>query len=113
MHEFGIAENLLGTVLDAATNNGAARVDQVNLRIGALAGVVEQALTFAFEALAADTPAQGARLRIEVVPVTCYCSACAREFEATRFVYRCPTCQALSRDVRQGRELQLVSVEVS
>lgn len=113
MHEFGIAEGLLGTVLDAAAKNGATRVDQVNLRIGALAGVVDEALTFAFEALAENTPAQGARLSIEAVPVTCYCSACDREFDVPRFVYRCPSCQALSREVRRGRELHLVSVEVS
>jgi len=113
MHEFGIAESLLKTALEAAGRQGAARVEQVNLRIGALAGVVDEALTFAFEALADGTPAQGARLHIEAIPVTCYCSACAREFEAPRFSYRCPTCQALSRELRRGRELELVSVEVS
>lgn len=113
MHEFGIAEGLLQTALDALRAHGGARVEQVNLRIGALAGVVDDALTFAFEALAEGTPAQGARLAIEAVPVTCYCASCAREFVASRFVYRCPACSALSREVRAGRDLQLVSIEVS
>lgn len=113
MHEFGIAESLLKTALETAARHGAAKVEQVNLRIGALAGVVDEALTFAFEALADGSPAQGARLLIEAVPVACYCSACAREFEAPRFSYRCPQCQTLSREVRRGRELQLVSIEVS
>ena len=113
MHEFGIAEGILKTALDTAAQHGAGKVEIVRLRIGALAGVVDEALTFAFEALSEDTPASGARLEIEPVPVRCYCATCAREFEPPRFSYRCPACQTLSTQVRSGRELQLVSIEVS
>ncbi len=113
MHEFGIAEGVLKAALEAAQKNGSTRVDVVRLRIGALAGVVDEALTFAFEALAEDTPAQGARLLIEPVPVTCYCETCANEFAAPRFSYRCPVCETLSREVRRGRELELISIEVT
>ena len=113
MHEFGIAENLLHTALQTAQSNHAARVVQIHLRIGALAGVVDEALRFAFDALAEGTPAQGARLVIEAVPVTCYCTACRRSFEPPRFSYRCPACHALSREIRSGRELQLISIEVT
>lgn len=113
MHEFGIADGLLKVAIETAECANAARVEQVNLRIGALAGVVDEALTFAFDALSEDTVAQGARLVIEPVPVTCYCENCAADFEPPRFSYRCPTCQALSRSIKTGRELQLVSIEVA
>lgn len=113
MHEFGIAESLLNTAIETARTNHATRVEQINIRIGALAGVVDEALQFAFDALADGTAAQGARLVIEPVPVTCYCAACARPFEPPRFSYRCPICQALSREIKTGRELQLSSIEVS
>lgn len=113
MHEFGIAEGVLKVVVETAGKNGANKVEVVRLRIGALAGVVDEALIFAFEALAEDTPAQGARLVIEAVPLTCYCATCSREFEVPRFSYRCPVCQTLSREVRRGRELELISIEVS
>ncbi len=113
MHEFGIAESLLNTALETAARAEASKVEQINLRIGLLAGVVEEALTFAFEALSEDTPAQGARLVIEPIPVTCYCESCAASFEPPRGSYRCPTCQAPSRSVKSGRELQLISIEVS
>ena len=113
MHEFGIAESVLNAALEAARKNGSAKVELVRLRVGALSGVVEEALTFAFSALAQDTPAQGAQLVVEPIPVTCYCEACSREFEAPRFAYRCPVCQTLSQEVRRGRELELVSIEVS
>ena len=113
MHELGIAESVLNAALEAARKNGAAKVEVVRLRVGALSGVVEEALTFAFESLAEDTPAQGAQLLVEAVPVTCYCVPCAQEFEAPRFSYRCPVCQTLSQEVRRGRELELISIAVT
>lgn len=113
MHEFGIAEALLNTALETARRAEASKVEQVNLRIGALAGVVDEALVFAFDALAEDTPAHGARLVIEPIAVTCYCEPCATAFEPPRGTYRCPTCQTLSRSIKTGRELQLISIEVS
>ncbi len=113
MHEFGIAEGLLQAALDAASRHSAARIELVRVRVGALSGVVEEALSFAFEALAEDTPAKGARLVVEPSPVVCYCARCASEFEPPRFTYRCPACGEASREVRRGRELQLVSIEVT
>ena len=113
MHEFGIAEGVLKACLATAQQHQARKVEVVRLRIGALSGVVDEALTFAFGALAEDTPAQGARLLIEPVPVTCYCESCANEFVAPRFSYRCPVCDTLSREVRRGRELELISIEVT
>lgn len=113
MHEFGIADGLLKVAIETAERSNAGRVEQVNLKIGALAGVVDEALIFAFGALSEDTLARNARLVIEAIPVTCYCETCATVFEPPRFSYRCPTCQTLSRSVKTGRELQLVSIEVS
>ena len=104
---------MLKACLATAQQHQAQKIEVVRLRIGALAGVVDEALTFAFEALAEDTPARGARLLIEAVPVTCYCETCTKEFEAPRFSYRCPVCETLSREVRRGRELELISIEVS
>ncbi len=113
MHELGIAQQLLETTLDAARREGAARVDVVRVRIGALSGVVEEALRFAFESLIDGTPAASARLEIETVPVRCYCATCDTEFAAAPLDYVCPACGAPSGEVRSGRELNLVSIEVS
>jgi hydrogenase nickel incorporation protein HypA/HybF len=113
MHEFGLAESTLNIAMERARAQGAEHIHAISLRIGALAGVVEEAFTFAFECLADGTIAQGAKLSIEHVPISCYCSACAREFETRSFSYRCPDCGQPSADVRRGREMDLVSMEVS
>lgn len=112
MHEFSLMEGVLSAVCTRAQAAGAQRVLVVRLRIGALAGVVNEALEFAFEALKDGTVAQEARLEIEAVPAVCWCARCGREFEPPRFTYACPVCGEVSRDLRHGREVEVVNMEV-
>ena len=113
MHEFSIVEGLLQVAMEHAGARSATRIHSITMRIGALSGVVPDALTFAFEALSKGTPAEGARLVVEEVPVTCYCPACEREFAAELGSYHCPGCDRISAEVRHGREMDLMSLEVS
>ena len=55
MHELSIMQSALDQVLEKARQAGASRVHAIRLRIGALSGVVPDALQFAFEALADGT----------------------------------------------------------
>jgi len=113
MHEFGLAESTLALALDHAQRQGASRILEVRMQIGALSGVVKEAFEFAFEALAAHTMAAGATLVIEPVSVACFCRTCGREFETDAYAYLCPACGEASTEIRRGRELNLVSMEVS
>jgi hydrogenase nickel incorporation protein HypA/HybF len=112
MHELSIMQSALDQVLDKARQAGAGRVHAIHLRIGALSGVVPDALQFAFEALADGTLAQGARLLIEDVPARFWCAACNHEFAATRMFAECPGCHRPSTELRAGREMELTSLEV-
>jgi hydrogenase nickel incorporation protein HypA/HybF len=115
MHEFSLVVRMLDIAEAAARSEGAARIDAIHLEIGALAGVVPEALEFAFGGARAGTMADGARLEVTVVPALAYCTACAREFTLDdRFaIAACPDCQVPSADLRQGRELRLSHLEVS
>lgn len=113
MHELSIAEGVLQVVEAQLTASGATRVHTLTLAVGALSGVVPEALRFAWSAVARGTACEGATLLIEEVPVACYCIACACEFPARAGDYTCPTCAAVSSEVRRGRELQLMRMEVS
>ena len=53
-------QSALDLALEQAQAAGAQRLLRVRLRIGALSGVVPEALTFAFEALTPGTLAEGA-----------------------------------------------------
>ena len=105
-------QSALERVLEKARQSGANRVHAIRLRIGVLSGVVPDALQFAFEALAADTPAEGAKLVIEDVPARFWCAKCKREFKATRMFAECPDCHYSSAELRAGREMELTSMEV-
>ncbi len=96
-----------------AKASGASKVHQLRLRIGALSGVVPDALQFAFEVVSRDTMAAGARLDIESVPATCWCAACQAEFTSEDYAWECPRCHAPSSELRRGLELELSSMEIS
>jgi hydrogenase nickel incorporation protein HypA/HybF len=112
MHEFSIMQSALNQALGEARQAGAARVHELSLRVGALSGVVPEALQFAFEALTPGTPAEGARLTIENVPARFWCAACLREFVSANLYAECPDCGQPSAELRAGRELELCSLQV-
>jgi len=105
-------DSALNVALDQARKAGANRVFIIRLRIGALSGVVPDALQFAFEALAPGTLADGAALEIEHVPARFWCIACSTEFQSDDFFGECPACHRPSGDLRAGREMELASLEI-
>ena len=107
-----IMESALSTALDEARRAGASRVYVIRLRIGALSGVVPEALQFAFEALTPGTAAEGATLAVERVPARFWCRVCQREFESDDILEGCPGCGQPSGELLAGREMELASMEV-
>ena len=113
MHEVSIIESMLDIAFNQAKSQGANQIHQLNLRVGAISGVVPEALQFAFSSCTKGTIASDAKLEIEWVKAVCYCPQCHAEFTPHDWVYVCPRCERLTHEIRQGRELQLVSLEVS
>lgn len=113
MHEIGLMESVLEMACDRAQQNGGSRIHRIGLQVGAVSGVVPEALQFAFAACTAGTPAEEATLEIEWLPAICHCAVCNADFEPTDWVYVCPSCDRPSTDIRQGHELLLLSVEIS
>lgn len=106
--------SLIDTVCEELPRIGAgARVRAVRMKVGALSGVVCDALRFSFDVAVADSAIAGASLEIEEVPVTVYCSHCDGEqvIENPQHL-RCPACRSATPNVIRGRELELVAVEV-
>ena len=61
MHELALAESVVDAVIE---RTGDRHVSVVRLRVGRLAGVVPDALSFCFDLAAAGTPLAGASLEI-------------------------------------------------
>ena len=113
MHEVGIMQSALDLAIAEAQRAGADRIHRVAMRIGDLSGVVPEALSFAFEALTLGTPAEGACLDIERVPVVCRCPNCGGDFRPDDIIFVCPGCGRLCAETRQGKEIELSALEVS
>jgi hydrogenase nickel incorporation protein HypA/HybF len=113
MHELSIALDLIDAVSAKAATLGPVHVTAVRLRLGALSGVVKEALLFSFDTAIVGTPLETARLRIEDVPVTVWCDNCEAERDLSDLSRRrCPACQAPAPHVIRGTELELVGLEV-
>jgi len=115
MHEFALVMSMLDLAEEHARSEGASRIEAIHLEIGSLAGVVPDALEFAFQGAKEGTMAAGARLDVDYLPAVAHCASCEMDFELdNRFgVALCPICDKPSADLRQGRELQLSRLEVA
>jgi hydrogenase nickel incorporation protein HypA/HybF len=113
MHELSIAASIVESVTESASAYPGARVKEVRLRVGALASVVEDSLQFCWELATEGSPLAGAALVIHMLPVIVHCDACNVDTELAGVQsFRCPKCGALAADLRQGRELEIESIEL-
>lgn len=112
MHELSIAMGIVEAASDEAQRRGV-QVSAVHLRLGALSGVVKDALLFSYEMACQDTPLAGSRLIVEELPVTIFCPEC-KQTRALASVqsFTCPECGAPTMDIRQGKELEVFALEV-
>ncbi len=114
MHELSIAVSLVEVGCEELERQAGTRVEALHVRIGPLSGVVPGSLLTAFELAAEGTPIQGARLAIEETSVRVLCPACSEErsIESLRS-FRCSDCGTPTPEIVGGRELELVSLEIS
>jgi hydrogenase nickel incorporation protein HypA/HybF len=115
MHETALALSILDIVVEKCREAGGRTVDSVRLRIGKAAGVLPDALSFAFDAAKATTVAEHAELVIEPVPVGGVCNDCKKEFfvDNVQYVFSCPLCGSKSFEIKTGREMEIADMEIN
>lgn len=113
MHELSIAMSMVEMATEECQRLGAGRVTALHLKVGLLSGVVKEALLFSYEVSCAGTPLQGSKLVIEDVPVKVFCPRCnaQRTLDSIQ-LFACPACGELTPEVLEGRELQVVAMEI-
>jgi hydrogenase nickel incorporation protein HypA/HybF len=112
VHELGIAQSILSTVLEEARAHGGGRVARIGLRVGELSGVNAEALRFSFQVTVQDTELAQAVLDIEEVPLGFRCAACGDEFTVVNFETACPACGSTDTRAARGDELQVAYLEL-
>ena len=113
MHELSIAMSIVELAQEESEQRSGATVSAVHLRLGALSGVVKQALLSAYEMACEDTPLQGSRLVVEEVPVVIVCPRCQVERPLSSVqLLCCSECGTPASKIVQGRELEVVALEI-
>lgn len=112
MHEMSIAQSILKIALSEAQKNGAKKLKTVRIRAGELRGIVPSQLSFFFQFITKDTPAEGATLDVETVPIKGKCKSCENVFMVENYEFICKQCQSKDVDVLQGMELAVKEIEI-
>lgn len=112
MHELSIALSIVDVVEEESATRGGVRVSAVHLRLGALSGVVREALVSSYNLACEGTPLQGSHLVIEEHPVVVYCQTCGERRRLPSIQrFCCPVCGAAG-EVVQGREIEVTAFEI-
>jgi hydrogenase nickel incorporation protein HypA/HybF len=109
MHEMAITQSVVDAVCEHAAGR---RVHSIKLEVGALCAVVPDSMQFCFELATEGTVADGARLDLNVQAGTARCRTCGSQFQLPDLILLC-ACGSADVEVLTGRELKILSMEVS
>jgi hydrogenase nickel incorporation protein HypA/HybF len=112
MHELSIVMSIIEVAQEEAARRGV-QVEAVHLKLGALSGVVKEALLSCYEMVCDSTPLQGSRLVIEDIPVVIFCPTCRAERPINSIqLFCCPECDTPCSEIVHGKELEVVALEI-
>lgn len=121
MHELSVTQSMMDLVLQHADGHP---VTVINLKLGEMASVVAESVELYFEYLSKGTPAEGARLNWEIVPMEMTCRACREKAELQEWAGERPQlivasvlergCRCGSHDLRvtDGTGFAVASLEI-
>jgi hydrogenase nickel incorporation protein HypA/HybF len=108
MHELAVTESVVAAIAERLPG---VAVRRVRVRVGALSGVVPDAMRFCFDLATLGTPLEGAELVIEPVLGRGRCRDCGAEFDTDDLLAVCG-CGGIDVEVVGGRDLTIRDVEV-
>ncbi len=110
MHEASLMENLLSIAQESLSGYNVIKINCMSVKAGRLANILPDALRFAFQSLAAE-PFAGARLEIEVLPITARCLDCGTEYQSMNIPLVCSHCGSNVAEILSGSEVYLDSID--
>lgn len=112
MHELSIAMSIVELAEEEAERRGV-QIEAVHLKLGALSGVVREALLSCYEMACENTALHGSRLVVEDVAVEIFCATCqARRVLSSMQLFCCPECGNPSSEIVHGKELEVSALEI-
>ena len=107
----GIALEVFKTCRTTVEANGGGRLQRVRLAVGELSAVEPELLVYAWEAVVAGTPDEGAELEVEWRPAVQFCAACDRRKDRSEgsWLRLCPDC-GMPLTVSGGDDLDVLEL---
>ncbi len=112
MHEMSLAINIIDIACKEAHKNGAHKINSIEIKVGQLAGVLNDALSFSFNIAKSDTLAKDAELILNSISGKGHCHECNIIFDTDSFFSLCPKCESHMIEIVQGKDLKIESINV-
>ena len=112
MHELSIVMSIVDIAEEEAAKANVKRFDTIELEIGTLAGVVMEALDFAWQTAISNTVLEHAQRKVNLVRAVARCGDCNHEYETQTLYEACPACGSYFTHLIRGNELKIKSLIV-
>jgi hydrogenase nickel incorporation protein HypA/HybF len=110
MHEMMVAEGLLTAISTEAEKHNATPL-AAKVSCGKLYVINDEALAFAFEAIARGTICENVKLEIEHKPIEAKCKSCGTIFDIETNNGKCPECRGEAFELEPDPPLLLEEIE--
>lgn len=112
MHELSIAVNIVEICSEEASKSGADKVTGVEVEVGAVSGIIPEALEFSWDVATKGSLVEGADLRIIKIRASACCVHCSEKFELEDVFEPCPACNKFGNDILAGKELKIKAITI-
>ena len=112
MHELSIAESILSAVTEELKLHPGKRLVRIGLRVGEMAAVDPDSLSFCFESVTLGTDWEKVELKITTASARRICTSCGYEFAVIDYQTACPACASDLTDAIGGDELDFDFLEL-
>jgi len=108
MHELSLIQGILQAALDSAQKAGKKRIGEIRAKVRESGHPMEAySLQSLLDVIAKDTIADGAEMKIEVIPPTLRCGECDFTFLSQTGTLICPRCRSGKLKVLDAEEIDL------
>ncbi len=112
MHEFSIALNIVDIAVETAKTNHAHKINEVEIEIGDVSGVVYEALDLALQSAVKDTMLENSLIHLKRVEAEALCVQCGHIYIPDNLVSECPKCGSVNANVTKGKEMKVISINI-
>ena len=112
MHELSIAQSIVELAEDVAFKEQADSIQSIDIEIGALSGVVFDALEFALGMTIKNTKLEKAKINYLEINGLADCLNCNFQFKTNDLLALCPNCNKANFKIINGKQLRIKSLTV-